>query len=284
MTNPDHSVLGRDRRAVSEVVGYTLLVGIVTVTIIALLVGAMSVQSAIQDQSQTESLQQEMQDVDATFGRIAHGDNRSSVSVRTETSNHMSVVRDGEVSVWVNDNCSVTRNLSSIRHEKEGETLAYELGGTFRVTDAGVGIVSPPDLAFESGTVDLTITNITGETASSMTLVKDVESSMGPNETDEILFAGRCSQPKNVTVSITSDFADGWERYAEDEFPAGTVTRSGDTVNVTLNRSHLPQAVDPSKNTVVNFSDTSHYDLNDSVPSITINKSDDTNVYPVRMV
>jgi hypothetical protein len=42
--------------------------------------------------------------------------------------------------------------------------------------------------------------------------------------------------------------------------------------------------VDPSKNTVVNFSDTSHYDLNDSVPSITINKSDDTNVYPVRMV
>ncbi|MFW5924153.1 MAG: vWA domain-containing protein [archaeon] len=283
MTSRDHSLLGRDRRAVSEVVGYTLLVGIVTVTVIALLVGAMSVQSAIQDQTESESVQQEMQDVDATFGRIAHGDNRTSVNVQTETANRLSVVREGEVRIFVNDECNVTRNLSSIRHEKDGETLAYELGGRFRVTDGGVGIVSPPDLAFENGTVDLTITNLTGRTASSMTFVKDVERSMGGNETDQVLFEGTCSQPENVTVSITSDFADGWERYAEDEFPAGTVSRSGDTVNVTLNRSHLPEEADPANNTVVDFSNTSHYDVDGDVPSITITKPDDSNVYPVRM-
>jgi Mg-chelatase subunit ChlD len=283
MTDRDHEFLGADRRAVSEVVGYTLLIGIVTVTIVALLVGAMSVQSAIQDQAESENVQQEMQDVDATFGRIAHGDNRTSVSVRTETANQLSVVREGEVRVTVNDKCNVTRDVSSIRHEKEGETLAYELGGTFRVTDGGVGIVSPPDLAFENGTIDLTITNLTGRTASSMTFVKDVESSMGGNETDQVLFNGTCSQPKNVTVSVTSDFADGWERYAEDEFPAGTVSRTGDTVNVTLNRTYLPEAVNPANNTVVDFNNSSYYALDDD-PSITITKPDDSNVYPVRMV
>jgi hypothetical protein len=284
MTNRDHSLFRLDRRAVSEVVGYTLLIGITTVTVVALLVAATSLHGALQGSAETESVEQEMQDVDATFGRLAQGDNRSSVRVRTETSNHLSVVREGQVTVTVNDNCSVQVPLSSIRYEKDGETFANELGGTIRVTDGGQAMVSSPDLYFDNGTVDLTITNITGRTASTMTFVKDVNSSMGGNETDQILFNGTCARPDNVTVSITSDYSDAWERYAEEEFPAGTVNTSGKTVNVTLTTKHLPEAADPANNTVVNFSNTSHYDHDDDVPSFTIDKPDDSNVYPVRMV
>ena len=283
MTNRDHEFLGADRRAVSQVVGYTLLVGIVTVTVVALLLGAMSVQSAIQEETGSESVQQDMGDVDATFGRLAHGDNRTSLSVRTEMANRLSVARGGTVRVFVNRQCNISKNLSSIRYETDDETLAYELGGTIRVTDGGQSLISTPDLSFVNGTVDLTITNVTGRTASSMTFVKDVESSLGQNETDQILFNGTCAQPKNVTVSITSDFANAWERYAEDEFPTGTVNRNGNTVNVTLDKSHLPETADPVNNTVVDFNNQSHYNVTD-VPSINITKSDDSNVYPVRMV
>jgi hypothetical protein len=283
MTNRDHSLFRLDRRAVSEVVGYTLLIGITTVTVVALLVAATSLHGALQGSAETESVEQEMQDVDATFGRLAHGDNRSSVRVRTETSNHLSVVREGQVTVTVNDNCSVGRELSSIRHDKDGETYAQELGGTIRVTDGGQAMVSQPDLSFENGTVDLTITNITGRTASSMTFVKNADLSANQtNENDKILFAGTCSRPDNVTVSITSDFADAWERYLIEEFPTGTVAESGGTVNVTLTKSHLPEATDLRNNTVVDFSNSSHFKLDD-VPSITIDKADDTNAYPVRV-
>jgi FlaG/FlaF family flagellin (archaellin) len=284
MTNRDHSTFRLDRRAVSEVVGYTLLIGITTVTVVALLIAATTLQGALASSAETETIEQDMQDVDATFGRLAQGDNRSSVRVRTEMSNHLSVVREGEVTVLVNKNCTVGGELSSIRYDKDGETYAHELGGTIRVTDGGQAMVSSPDLSFSNGTVDLTITNITGRTASSMTFVKDVTNSRGVNDTDQDLFAGDCSQPDNVTVSITSDFADAWERYVEDEFPAGTVNRTGDTVNVTLERAHLPEELDPNLNTVVNLRNNSQYELNSTKPSITIDKPDDSNVYHARVM
>jgi Mg-chelatase subunit ChlD/FlaG/FlaF family flagellin (archaellin) len=284
MTNRDHSTFRLDRRAVSEVVGYTLLIGITTVTVVALLIAATTLQGSLQGSAETETIEQDMQDVDATFGRLAQGDNRSSVRVRTEMSNHLSIVREGEVIVTVNDNCSVQVPMSSIRYEKDGETFANELGGTIRVTDGGQAMVSTPDLNFENGTVDLTITNITGRTTSSMTFVKDVNSSMGVNETDKLLFKGTCDRPEKVTVSITSDFANAWERYAEEEFPTGTVTKSGKTVNITLPMKHLPEAANPAKNTVVNFSNTSHYSIDPAKPSLTIDKPDDNNTYRVRGV
>jgi Mg-chelatase subunit ChlD len=275
-----------DRRAVSEVVGYALIVGIVSVTVIALQVGAMTVQQDVQDQMTAEAEQRDFQRIEGGFGAIDHGDNRTSVSVRTETANAIEVVRSGAVTVVVNDRCQLTKPLSSVRYEKDGDVVAYESGGIFRVTDAGVAVSSSPDLSYENGTVDLTIKNLTGETDSAMTFVKNVTSSKNQTRrTDDVLFAGKCAQPHNVTVSVTSDFADGWERYVREEFPpTAGVTRSGNTVNVTLEQSHLPEAANISRNQVVNFSNTSQYGTDPSVPSAWIDKPDDSNVYHTRLV
>jgi hypothetical protein len=279
MTSRDQTILGQDGRAVSEVVGYTLLVGIVSVTIIALLVGAMTVQSGIQDQLQSETEQKDLQKIEQSFGGLAHGDNRTSLNVRTRTSNGMSVVRNGEVTIEVNDNCQWSHDLSSIRYENtENKVIAYEAGGIFRITEAGVSTSSPPALHYENGTIDLSISNITGRTASSMTMVRNASSSTKQtNQIDSTLFAGSCSKPDNITVSITSDYAEAWDRYMKSEFPSGTVSKSSDTVTVNLKKHHFPDEADLRRNTVVNFTNTSQFTINP--PSLTIDKPDDSNVY-----
>jgi hypothetical protein len=286
MRHRENNSPATDRRAVSEVVGYALLVGIVSVTVVALLIGAVVVQDDLTDQLSDEAEQRDFQQIEGGFETIDHGDNRTSVNVRTETANAMSVVRRGNVTVTVNDRCRVTKPLSSIRYQRDGDVVAYESGGIFRVTDAGVSVSSPPDLSYEKGTVDLTIKNLTGQPDSAMTFVKNVSSSTNQtNRTDDVLFAGTCSRPETVTVSVTSDFADGWERYVREEFPpTAGVTRSGNTVNVTLEQSHLPEAANISRNQVVNFSNTSQYGTDPSVPSAWIDKPDDSNVYHTRLV
>ena len=122
--------------------------------------------------------------------------------------------------------------IGAIEYEKNGRSIAYEGGGVWEKYPAGSAIKLSEPRIFAHNTSDgnrtvfVSIINISSDlssvggegTASVVVRLNNRSSSPYINST---------STPENVTIVVTSDYADAWERYFND------IKKEGDYVNTT---------------------------------------------------
>jgi Mg-chelatase subunit ChlD len=260
-----------DDRGVSEVVGYVLLIGVVTAGVVSILLlgGSLvdDIKSDIGDESATVSLGSANERLSALSGTRVNstrfelrGKNPSDVRVRSNAS-------AGHIRLDVNGGtCTATLPLSSIEYERGGGkgVIALQAGGRFTgaAGSESSAVVEPPAFTADDGTIDVTTYDLEGNVEDSTVRIRKNTSLSASRSLDaeSRLTSGHpsCSRPDNATITVQSAYYRAWADYLEGEtgVPA-TVDAGNDTARVHLKQNWLPKAANDSANQVVNLSDDS---------------------------
>jgi hypothetical protein len=280
-------------RAISELIGMVLLIGLVllgSTTIVVLGAGALS---DAQEQTQTEAAEDHLQKLDSELSTLAASDGlpRAEFDATSSVARDYRIEREGSLNVTVDGNatCSFQQPFSTVVHQdSQGRTVGYEAGGVWRAGLDGSTTVTTPDVTFQDGTLDVRLVNLTG-TVDQTTNVAQLNVTRTQNRSQRFTNAlkqGRCVRPDNLTIWVNTRFQLGWANYLQSEIgvPDSNVeTFSNGSVRVFVPQDFLHPSVDDRTNNVVNLRDgrpgvdipyMHDVDLNDGRPaSIMVNKS-----------
>jgi len=224
----------KSESAVSEVIGFILIFSIVMLAISAIYaVGYPTIQSS-KENAQFQNMEQSFMVLQSNINTVAFGQ----APVRTlKTSlggGSLTVYPDAG---WINVSTTGTVyscdvNIGAIEYEKNGRSIAYEGGGVWEKYPAGAAIkVSKPRIFVHGDdgnrTVSVSIINISSENGISSVGGEGAASVVVRFHSTSSPYINSTSAPENVTIVVTSDYADAWERYFDD------IKKAGDDVNTT---------------------------------------------------
>lgn len=231
-------------RGQSELIGVVLLFGLVIVTATSVFViGGIAVNDVTEEVDLERALT-EMRQADSRMSRVAFGQQGGQVVVFGQSDSAAEVRRGSTLTVTLNDNemCRERITMGSIVKQVEGGgTVGYEGGGVWRESGGGVTMVSPPDLQYKNGSVTfpmVSLANATADQVTSLEISKNATASRQRNEDIRQTFRqSACNPPENMTISVQSEYYEGWGRYMESRI-AGNVSYDDEnrTVTTTLDR------------------------------------------------
>jgi flagellin-like protein len=263
MTVPD---VVDDRRGVSGVVGYVLLVGMTVVGLSVVLLAGSALLDDLTGRTTDEATELAAHELDARLGTLAEdGVAATEVSLGRKRPADVRVVDNstgGHVRLLVNGGqCRATVPLSSVRYrDSSGQEVGYEAGGIFVRADGSSAstVRSPPSVTAANGTLDVSVVDLDGRYDERTVTIRENESRTRnvSRSISEALFDGSngCRRPSSVTIEVQSDFYSAWASHLESETGVPVATYDGNaTARVTLNESWLPESVDDDRNRVVNL-------------------------------
>jgi len=277
--------IGPVGRGQSGMIGFVIVVGMVIAgAVIVVFAGSSALTDLQQDRSDAEA-KIVMEEVDSQLTTIGSSDRSATgyFSLGDLDGQESRVVREGYLNVTVNERggCRTNVTLSSIQYENdEGETVAYQAGGVFVANDNGSAVQTPPSVQFRNGSLDVTVTNITGEVSNTRNeaFYNATSSTRESRRRSETVVSGECIRPDNVTISVQSDFYRAWETYFRGEFDADDSNvevgsyANNQTAYAFVPQDELPRRTDDERNNVVNMSNPDYMDV------VAIGNS--TNPYP----
>ncbi|ELZ91413.1 von Willebrand factor type A domain-containing protein [Haloferax mucosum ATCC BAA-1512] len=254
--------LRADDRAVSEVVGYVLLLGMVFAGMTSVIVFGGGLLTELTAQNEGQSVSMAFSELDVQMTSLTRGEaaTRGEIRIGTEVGERADTKRDGNLTVSVNNQCTETLPLSSVRYATDDDrTVAYEAGGIFEVSQGDTAaILSPPDVTYANKTIDISLVNLTGQITGAETKVTknlDTSNAATENVSDTLFDTNEdCGRPNTVRIRVESDFADAWEQHFRTEFDpdAGALTRPTDrVVELRLTEDDLPPEANDQRNEVV---------------------------------
>jgi hypothetical protein len=234
-----------DRTAQSELVGVVLIIGLtLTISVIIVALGGMALEESKQT-AELRSAEQAMAHLDSKASLAALGSRteqqtvslglRESGSVRVRDTGHVAVIKEdlggGNASTLYAGSVGAIEYTGS-----NGERVAYQGGGVWRMTQSGSVMVSPPEIHFEGQTLTMPLVAI--DTANStyggdrMRLSRSGGSSVFPNATN----GQNPIEDRQIRLEIESDYFNGWASYFRTRVDASQVTTypSNETVVVVL--------------------------------------------------
>ncbi|PSQ09686.1 hypothetical protein BRC95_00460 [Halobacteriales archaeon QS_5_68_33] len=267
-----------DGRGQQGIIGFVIVVALVIAgATLVVFAGSTAISDLQQERTDAEA-RFVMEEVDTQLTEITNSDRSATgeFSLGDLEGQESRLVRRGYLNVTVNERTSCRTNvtLSSLRYESDdGETVGYEAGGVFVANDNGSALQTRPDLRFRNGSLDLTVTNLTGEVENDRNeaFYNATSSERESTRRSAKLVSGPCRRPDNVTVTVRSDFHVAWGAYLEDEL---NDSRSGITVETFdsnrtarafIDQERLPRRTDDRRNTVVNLSRSPTADYMDDV-------------------
>ncbi|WP_459193388.1 vWA domain-containing protein [Halosimplex sp. J119] len=277
-------------RGQSGIIGMVILIGLVLAgAVLVVATGSTAINDIQQDRADTSS-QVLMEGVDSDLATLTSSEYsaRDRFSLGDLERNDARLRRSGSLNVTVNRNgtCATNITLSSIRYENdEGQTVAYEAGGVWTAGDGGSAMQTAPDVRYRNGSLDVAVTNLTGDvnTDQNQAFYNASTSQRESTERSQQVITGTCARPDNVTVKVQSDFYVGWGAYLSDELGVETsVYDSNRTAIAYLNQSKLPRRVDDSRNHVINVSGAPYMDeveIDGNTIRVTKNTSNDYSTY-----
>ncbi|MFB6163623.1 MAG: VWA domain-containing protein [Haloarculaceae archaeon] len=265
MSSDSHR-FGGDERGVSEIVGYTLLIGIVVLGASLTVVFGSSAITNVRDQTQTETARVVMQEFDSRLGTLASLDDVSRVEIKPGNMDltDVTTTRNGRLNLTANGSpdCHTSIPLTAIHYESNsGDTVALEAGGVFTASETGASsMLTAPEVTFNNGTIGVDLVNITHGRIQGRKTEAVVDVNASHEETTarlDSLLTGECKRPDNATLSIQSEFYRAWAEYlrAETGRPVD-VFDSNRTVRVFFPQGTLPKSADDQRNHVINVSTT----------------------------
>ena len=261
--------MSREDRGVSEVIGYVLLVGVVTGGITAVLLLGGSAVSDIKGDAQAESGTNAFAQADSRIAGLSGSQvNETEFQLRgadpgrvrtydNASSGHIRIAVDGGA-------CSTQLPLSTVEYEREdGGTVGLQAGGRFASSPDGESsvVTAPPSLSADRGTVSVTTYDLHGFVDDErVRITKNATATRSQSATlDDALLGGpgsTCNRPDSATITVQSRYYDGWGDYLETETGLPVTTdASAETATVTIPQSWLPQRTDDSINRVIDLSD-----------------------------
>ena len=222
----------KSESAVSEVIGFIFVFSIVMLAIsVIYAVGYPAIQSS-KENTQFQNMEQSFMVLQSNINTVAFG---HAPGRTLETSLGGGSITVNPDAGWINvsETGGYSRNvpLGAIEYEKEGRSIAYEGGGVWKRYPAGAALkVSGPrifvqDTSDGNRTVFVSIINISRENGIS---------SVGGEGTASVRVRSKPStyplnitySPGDVTITVTSDYADAWGRYFNETID----TSMGDSV------------------------------------------------------
>jgi hypothetical protein len=240
-----------DRTAQSELVGVVLIIGLtLTISVVIVALGGMALEESRQT-AELRSAEQAMAHLDSKASLAALGSRteqqtvslglRESGSVRVRDTGHVVVIK--EPLGGGNDTELYDGSVGTIEYTgSNGDRVAYQGGGVWRMTESGSVMVSPPEIHFEGKTLTMPLVAI--DTANStyggdrMRLARSGGSSVFPNTNDTNPNTNDTNpiEDSQIRLEIESDYFNGWASYFRDRVDASQVTTypSNETVVVIL--------------------------------------------------
>lgn len=275
--------------AQTEMVAVILLTGVVIISASVITISGASLLNDLREGTAQEETTNRVEEIDSRLGSVASrsGDASTEFSIGETDPNRYEIVQSGRINITPNGNtsCRASITLTAIRYEAEdGDTFNYEAGAVWKQPQGqnATSMHTPPDLTFDKGSLSLSVVNLTGNITDTSNLVTK-NSTLSEARSTEIsgtLFQGTCIRPDNVTISVRSEFYQGWSRYLDEEVdPTNlTVHDNNQTVEIFLGQEKLPEETDDYENDVVDLTDSNFTDVNITNTSIKVDK-DANNTY-----
>jgi len=260
--------LGSDERGISEILGTVLLISMVLLgSATVIIFGASAISDATQ-RTTTEAATDYLETVDSRLATLSASSDDPDVvfDPQDAAAKDYHVDRSGYLNVTINGNadCSFQQPLSSIRYEdSNGNVVGYEAGGVWRAGVNGSAMLTPPDVSFTKGMVDVNLVNVTGTFDQSRNTVS-LNVSETRNRTTEFqsaLLRHDCARPDTVNVTVDSKFAPAWRDYLVSESGVPSVNSSAPGSRpawVELNNTYLHDSANDATNNVVNLTEYRH--------------------------
>lgn len=231
----------RGDRGVSELVGVVLLFGIVIAGSAMIFVSGTAVSEDVRAEGRVDAASAAFSAMDSSVQSLAQqrGNDRETVSMGAVNPNNAEIRDTGEMRLQIDGRsaCTATMDLSALEYDDDRDTtIAYEGGAVWKRTDAGLVTEKAPELGFREGTLQLQVVRIDGSVEDDdMTVDYDRAESISKTEDvrDDLFATQNCARPETLTVSVTSDYYEGWERHFEAEFGASNVHANPATQTVT---------------------------------------------------
>lgn len=230
-------------RGQSEVLGFIILLGLVTVGVTGIVVLGSEAVSDMRQSITSGTAEHAMTQFDSKASLVAHGDSDSqSATLAGSPSATRSVEPNrGWMNVTIRNESDPDQieaqlmnvSLGAVVYEDGKTTIAYQGGGVWRKDGGGSYMVSPPEFHYRGTTLTLPLVTVTGDG----TLDKDVQVSQSGASTN-VFPSGTRSNPLEsgkVVVEVHSEFYEAWARFFSERTGGKVVTDDeNNTATITL--------------------------------------------------
>lgn len=211
----------RNQRGQSETLGFVLIIGIILVgALLIAVIGSMAL-SETEETLTGDRAESALTQFDAKAGLVALAE------ADTQRVSFGSGVNEGNLGVeedngWMrievtdrsDGNTFEVMNLSlgAVTWDGDGERLGYQGGGVWRADSEGGQMISPPEFHFRGATLTLPTVTVTGDG------VLSDEVSVSHSQTTQKFPVDTWENPLEdhvVTVTVGSEFYEGWANYFE---------------------------------------------------------------------
>lgn len=217
-------------RGQTHLLGYVLLVGIVTVGSVAVVLfggaGLEATGSAVEvehaERSLLEFTHAARTATEADGDRVPvaiDGLERGTLETRADAGRVRIVREDGSGTVVLYD-----EPLGAVTYANGDTEIASQGGGVWRSDGDGTVAVSAPPLEYRDGSLWFPVVRFV-ETRARGTAIDGVVSRAGPPTRVDRLADDRSAGSGNVRIEIESDYCEGWQREIESTLPGGLTER-----------------------------------------------------------
>jgi len=237
--------------AVSEVLGYSLILGIVVISVGLMTVSSFPILSDLKDSVFMETSLESLSIVDGRISMVAYGTTPSQPSrfdlnggkmiIGNETDSRVTIKVANSSGVW---NEIFNKSLGKLEYVVGDQKIGYEDGGLFRKYPEGNTVmITPPEFTFNGGTLTFPIIRIEGNDSISGKGVITINAIL--NKYPPVIIYPNVSNnslnpifDKQVNITIKSEYYKAWAKYVEEGTEAVPTTNdSTQEVKVFINAS-----------------------------------------------
>ena len=232
--------------AQSEIVGVVLILGITFASIGVILLLGQPILSDATDSATVDRVQNEMISLDSRLTAASVGTSvNETLTFNLQGGSLTSEPDATRFNVTLEDGTPIYNgSIGKIEYENSNVAVAYEAGGIWRrntLTGASF-MISSPDFTFDGETLSLPVYNVTSEGGYSGPNTLSVR---GGNRTNYYPNA-TLSNPVdgNVTVTVETEYQDGWARYFENQLRGNVINETENKVTAELLALETPNEID----------------------------------------
>ncbi len=249
--------------AVSEVVGYTLLLGIIVMSVGIISVTAFPVIQDAREKAYLKNVEQGFTVLDSRASLVSLGKQPTQI-VQMYTQAGYITINDSSLSrikvTFTNGTTTYVvydESMGTIQYKLGDNTIAYEGGGVFRKYpgDGDPVMITPPEFHYNGETLTLPIIRINSNQSAggtgviSIRLLSEQKSNvLFPNQTDNPEYTNPLLFSKQINIIIKSDYYKAWAKYIEERTEAMVMTidpNNETIVKLNVKPNNQPNALNP---------------------------------------